>query len=906
MGCGLINDEPVQNNDIYQNSELTGSCSIDPNAFSKFLEQDVQKQIECLEYNFEQFNRFVKKSDPNVIGKRELNVFVEDFFPKDVHSIMDGLDLLFKVNLIFIDDQKDKISNEGLRRLFKLLVHTNRNAIKINNAFKEYDLKKITLSDLKVRFTSALTELSEKAIESIPVQKSTIINIEQTIKDVSSKFEQLSLNDNQVRLIKIIKKMFLGNSSDFLSCDELRVLLSKMNDLSSLLFDVLYIEEYKLENKISHYTFFMERIDLLFKNLQLEQAGIILNFKDFAFLSTYLNLNIDQEKMEEIAKSSKTNLFTQENREDGFNATDLKLFKIYSHAYLKSFLTWDKLDYESINKSSHDRSYYDAILSKWAVEINELVDIAIFPEELKISGFLEDLKEILSLDQKDIQLLDSIMLLKPLLIGGKPSQITPIEINRVLSKLKDLALIAFDIKIFNRQERSQAQWLDFALSTTQLIEKNIHAGEDYEVAFMTKGLESFKVFFQEEHNDLMSGIIGGFPAIKQQLFGGHQEVVLFKEFRGIVKEIRTTIELLYLTDITSDLYRHEIKSKKLIKSLPYKHHPIYNNFSSERISLFKNDFKYVLSKFQYYLNDKSLQYYQTDIVRSKQGILTNILLRHLAKIFLKAYGHEENGHFMLSIDEIDHMMKQFKPMLEPMGLWTKKIETFARNMLLLSDLFQSRSNGNSSMDIDEAVEYISMVMVSVEIQGQLMKAYPDYCSNLGSNGEPSFETSCYRPKFFDLIFNELKLGKYLPKLKAYIDTASKEESLKFLRAVEGFARDFDDEAIPMAKRDIVLLVGALLNIESTFVRFDQINENNVLDSNELDRAFYVYRKGIVSVAELSQDQEQYSKSIFLYMINKMQMPTPTSLFIFHNNPLRGTIEAKRLNIGTLLYYLVQE
>src|SRR5690606_29637015 len=98
---------------------------------------------------------------------------------------------------------------------------------------------------------------------------------------------------------------------------------------------------------------------------------------------------------------------------------------------------------------------------------------------------------------------------------------------------------------------------------------------------------------------------------------------------------------------------------------------------------------------------------------------------------------------------------------------------------------------------------------------------------------------CYRPVFFDVLFKDLKLGNKLPKLKAYVESVSKEESLKFLRGVEGFARDYDDESIPMAKRDLVLLIGAMLNIESTFVRFDQVDENNVLDQSELDQAYYV-------------------------------------------------------------------
>ncbi len=906
IGCGLINDDPVQNSDIYQNSELSGSCSIDPEAFSKFLEEDVQTQIVCLEKNFEQFNRYVKKDNPQVIGKKELSVFVEDFFPTQVSSIMDGLELLFKVNLIFIDDNHDQISNDGLRKLFKLLVQANKNIVSINKAFIEYEEQKISLSDLRSEFTNSLSRLAQAAIESIPEHKSTDISIEGTIRDVTKRFKSLKITNEQIRLIKIIKKLVIGSDSNSLNCDELRLMLQKVSEISPIIFDLLYTDHYNLVTKEDYYSFTLERIELIFKSLNLDQDGVVLSHDDVGFLTKYLDLNIDHELLKKTSLSAKINLFTPEESDKGFNTSDLKLLKVYAHAYLKSFLTWNEINFESANKLSQPRSFYAEMLNLWAIEINKLVDTTILPEELKIKPFVDDIKVIWDITKKDIQLLESIMLIKPLLVGGKPISITPLEIARLLPKLKDVALLAFDAKIFAREKKSNSEWLDFSLATLNAIDKNIYRGDDFEVAFMTSGLESIKVYFDDKYLKFVNGALGGFPAIKKRLFGGHEEVVLFKEFRLILSEIKNVVETLYLTDITADLYTSEIQSTVLLKNLTYRHHEKYRNFSPDRINVFKNDFKYVLAKYHYFLDSENLQYYQTDIIRTKQGLITSMLLRSVSKTFLKAYGHEENGHMMLSIEEIDFMMKQFKPLLEPMGLWTKKIETFARNMLLLSDLFQSRSNGNGSMDVDEAVEYISMVMVSVEIQTRMMQAYVDVCENQGTESEPSFTTSCYRPKFFDIMFNQAALGSHLPKLKAYIENASSDESYKFLRAVEGFARDFDDEAIPMAKRDIVLLVGALLNIESTFVRFDQVKENNVLDPKELDRAFYVYRKGIVSVAELDEDQEQYSKSIFLYMVDEMKMPTPSSLFIFHNNPLRGTINAKRLNIGTLLYYLVQE
>src|SRR5690606_40324062 len=76
VSCGFVGDEPVENNDIYQNSELSGGCQIEADSFAQIMEKDIESQIQCLEKNFEQFSKYVKRPDLNSIGRRELSVFI--------------------------------------------------------------------------------------------------------------------------------------------------------------------------------------------------------------------------------------------------------------------------------------------------------------------------------------------------------------------------------------------------------------------------------------------------------------------------------------------------------------------------------------------------------------------------------------------------------------------------------------------------------------------------------------------------------------------------------------------------------------------------------------------------------------------------------------------------------------
>ena len=167
------------------------------------------------------------------------------------------------------------------------------------------------------------------------------------------------------------------------------------------------------------------------------------------------------------------------------------------------------------------------------------------------------------------------------------------------------------------------------------------------------------------------------------------------------------------------------------------------------------------------------------------------------------------------------------------------------------------------------------------------------------------------------LFFQINYRKYFPRLLDYVNNVSFNEAQGYLRGIEGFARDINDPKIPINKRDTILTLGAMINVETTFLRFDT-NNDNVIDYAELMEAFKVYRASIISLAGLKKEQEAYAPSIFLYMVSKMEVP-PSGNWVdnlafgaWHtcvsNRLCRTTmmdpIVAKRLNIGSLLYYLV--
>jgi hypothetical protein len=237
----------------------------------------------------------------------------------------------------------------------------------------------------------------------------------------------------------------------------------------------------------------------------------------------------------------------------------------------------------------------------------------------------------------------------------------------------------------------------------------------------------------------------------------------------------------------------------------------------------------------------------------------------------------------------------------------------------LADLFQNQSNGDGMVNEREATEYITMVIAASQASEDFRGKLKDYCDPGLNKDEALYDVKCFNLHFYQTFLNDVKLKKYFPRLNDYVNTATAEEAQGYLRGIEGFARDVNDPKIPMNKRDTILSIGSMINVETTFLRFD-VNQDNIIDYAELMEAFKVYKPSIIALANLKKEQEVYASSIFLYMVAKMEVPPNADwmdnlkFFSFHkcvsNNWCRTTmldpIEAKRLNIGSLLYYLVNQ
>lgn len=382
------------------------------------------------------------------------------------------------------------------------------------------------------------------------------------------------------------------------------------------------------------------------------------------------------------------------------------------------------------------------------------------------------------------------------------------------------------------------------------------------------------------------------------------------------------LQALLFAEITYDYYEADgqIQSPEPVDLKPAPNLPGLEYIDSTNLVKLKISFNHIAKNFKFFRNEDNYSYYRRNIKRDRIGFNSLVLWRAVLVHILDGYGPEgafndpsvdPTTHPGLESHHLQNFLVGIKSVLQELGLWTNNFKTFGQNILLLSDLFQNRSTGDLKINLDEASEFIELLMTAATLSSELQEAIAARCNiSVDEDEDISIPAQCVRDNFFSAMMGDLKLGKYFPKLLEYIESISPEDAVGYIQGVEGFARDVPDLAMDWKIRDFTLVIGAMLNVESTFLRFD-LSYDNTLDFGELKGALNVYNNAIVLLADLKGGSQKYAKTVFFFMIKYMKLPPQTlegklrlfaldTIFKLHFKNTKG----KRLNIGALLHGLV--
>jgi hypothetical protein len=542
-------------------------------------------------------------------------------------------------------------------------------------------------------------------------------------------------------------------------------------------------------------------------------------------------------------------------------------------------------------------------------------------KQLNIKKFILDASQKLGNKEIDPQTIDSLIFLKRFLVGGEKEIITSDELKLIIGKLPKILNLSFDLYfVKNSNFSSDADHSRFYLSSIRDLYSIIQFNQnDFELFTIDQILYLAEGFIKDKDiRKFKPSII----SLKSRLIGGNEESISLKDLKAILDISNDFVERKYFNQITYSVYRNALEKNSPILSIQQLDLPNhYDVFSLRRVTELHKDFEETAINIRYFRNEKDLlPSYGNEIKRTRFGFLEVNMFKWVSVKLAKAYGHKNTlGIPQISMAELQKFLFEMKPILEEFKLWSPTPETFARNTILLGDLFQNTSNGDLEINVNEATEYIQMILSAVEISNRVKTQISTSCDPGINPEDPLFDVNCFNTNFFEALLDKSGMKKNFPRLTDYVLNNSKSDVEAYLSGVEGFARDDSRPGIPINKRDQILIVGALLNIESTFIRFDA-NRDNIIDYKELLEAFKVYRSAIITMAKLQPSDEKYAQSIFLYMVSKMQIPqtgswTESAMFLAYDTCVSwdwcrehrmDKIEAKRLNIGKLLFYMVNQ
>jgi hypothetical protein len=326
---------------------------------------------------------------------------------------------------------------------------------------------------------------------------------------------------------------------------------------------------------------------------------------------------------------------------------------------------------------------------------------------------------------------------------------------------------------------------------------------------------------------------------------------------------------------------------------------------------FKTRFIRVVSTYRLFKGNMDLPMYSDSIVRNADGVVEIMLYEYAVGFLLNYYNpnlESFENYYKLSINDqarVIDVINKIKDFLILNDLYPRRINHTADSLRMVTDLFQTTSDGKNGIGMAEGAELIGIIRDSSFIGKDLLKTMIDseLCT---ADSKGGISTKCYRENFYQ-VFN--RFYKYFPKFKKFVDTNSKNDKenvlQELLKRTEFFSRDCALDSRPIYKKDMSSIVAGLMDIESTIIHFDK-NQNNILDYEELNDAFPVYRSAIIGVAKLKPSQEFLAKSIFFYLVKNQKIPSVGNLIGFFAKLETGwekNISGDRVTIATLLKYI---
>lgn len=543
-GCGFVDDGSSEQ-DVYENVKVTDQCLIQVEDFKNFTKTDIENKIRCIQANFDSFTKFVKTSHQNEINKKDLELFLKRFFRNNSETLIDGLQLLFKINTLLLYESADSITNQNIKELINLFVLSNKQAIIITNLFKN-----ITKTKSKKEFWSLRDEI-KKTIEIFIDTTQTIlsdhnkmpqmINLVDFLKSIKQRFKLIEFDDAIIDQITFVKKIFIGGRKDILTSSEFFYFLKNSSDIIMLGFDFFLSDEKNFDSKSEFMDFYAERLSNLEQYLShASNETILFQHKDLmSIIKNTFTSSQDVKDIEQLILLGKENLLR--GPKYSYNYKDTKNMFLFlkmaiNLSFTKSQITTNLREANTPLRAKE--KIFENQVKDYIQKTKKLLQdgSSNFPSSVNFQDFLTHASKVklfasaahINFDQ---QYLNSMYEIFHLVIGRSPKNLSLPDLYQTLEKLPAASKFYFEIKhviptILNHHEKK-----DKLVAVIDMLEEMVE----------TDGKKSdFKIISLPSVKYIISKYISPILKIKdqtiQRLFKSFSDNVLFNMKNGLDRQ----------------------------------------------------------------------------------------------------------------------------------------------------------------------------------------------------------------------------------------------------------------------------------------------------------------------------------------------------------------------------------
>lgn len=951
FSCGYFSDQPIENADTaFVANVFEANCDVteDAEQIAKILEEDIGSPLNCLKAGLNTYVEVSRRNNPDYITLDELSRFIDENLGGATSSLREKLSLFFRLGNVLLNEPAQSLSVQNINAMFDLLRVLNIEAIQLKAAIDGANEKRDDENFLAYsrQFSRSIVRLVDFYA---PIVKRSLgtgnighsVDIKDFILDIfdGGTFGDFEIDAETLDSILGFKILFIGGDKTIIDTEEMVRFLEVSPDLVTSFFNLYFANEKDLGGQIDLLVYFQKNLDEIHDQVfNHGERTIITTQKDIDLIfNKYFDDMENMEFLRPTIKELKNKLI------DGKNSySDIYTFKNMRSLFLLADIGLDAylyyLNNEDFFKNTEDTNFLPGFTQRGRLSkqdfVNSTSNLAevmkfklnaevIFPPQVEYFDFFKFLNEELEDVNVDDKVLDAAVGFKSLLMGGVKDITNRDEIFKLIDKMKDIGNLYYDLTSIDFDTISAKDLLEIALADIKTFRNMVDLSAAFQPVITANDIVTLANYFVEGEDTNYDNYAPMIESLKVKVIKGYRDSFTVRDFVTLSNLLEEFVEKLYFAEITFDLIKPERRNRnRLSVQLAELTSTDFLKIPTGNQVKYLKEFNAILNSYRYYRDENGYSFYGNTIKRYATGLREIVAVKWAADLLLPVYGElsvltdEQKAagrkpEWVLTKEKLDAVLFEFRPLLETFELWTENIQTFGRNILLLADLFQEQSDGTLDINATEIAEYGGLIFMTVQIGDEMLNNMVDkgYCQNISTTDIPEIENDCYREHFFKTLMIDLDMKRYMPKLYDYVVSANYDEVINFVKSVEGFTRDAKD--VTTHPRIAKIIFGAMLNIESTLIRFD-INQDNYLEYEELERGYAVYDDAVIALSGLDVAAGGVFKYLapkaYYFMIDKMKLPPEGAAGAVRLQIYRipKGIKAKRLNVGKLLEGIIEQ